>query len=173
MSHITTTSQAVSHEVGVEDLKEKIKGLSKAGIEVGSKKHFNEQEVNPKKHFNKQAEAVAAAMRAAIRGQDVQKVKRALEQLKRDKRIKLELVAKLVGKVTMEQWRKRVFMTRRRSSPTGPRVEKLPEVNNVSHWVLVNSWSTVLQVWVPPAGWRRVACREVGCGRPAVSFCRF
>ena len=49
MSHITTTSQAVSHEVGVGDLREKIKGLSKAGIEVGSKKHFNEQEVNPKK----------------------------------------------------------------------------------------------------------------------------
>ena len=42
MSHITTTSQAVSHEVGVEDLREKVKGLSKAGIEGGSKKHFNE-----------------------------------------------------------------------------------------------------------------------------------
>ena len=78
MSHITTTSQAVSHEVGVEDLREKIKGLSKAGIEVGSKKHFNEQEVNPKKHFNKQAEAVAAAMRAAVRGQGVQKLDESL-----------------------------------------------------------------------------------------------
>ena len=79
MSHHTTTSQAVSHEVGVEDLREKIKGLSKAGIEVGNKKHFNEQEVNPKKEFNKQAEAVAAVMRAAVRGQDVQKVKRAFK----------------------------------------------------------------------------------------------
>ena len=74
MSHITTTNQAVSHKGGVEDLRVKIKGLSKAGIEVGNKKHFNEQEVNPKKHFNKQAEAVAAAMRAAVRGQDVQKL---------------------------------------------------------------------------------------------------
>ena len=131
MSHITTTSQAVSHEVGVEDLREKIKGLSKAGIEVGSKKHFKEQEVNPKK-LNKQTEAVAAAMRAAVRGQDVQKVERALELLKRRKRMKLELVAKLVGKVTMEQWRKMVSMTRRISSPAGPRVEKLPEVNDMS-----------------------------------------
>ena len=41
---------------------------------MGNKKHFNEREVNPKKHFNKQAVAVAAAMRAAVRGQDVQKV---------------------------------------------------------------------------------------------------
>ena len=49
MSDITTTNQAVAHKGGVEDLREKIKGLSKAGIEVGSKKHFNEQEVNPKK----------------------------------------------------------------------------------------------------------------------------
>ena len=73
-----------------------------------------------------------AAMRAAVRGQDVQKVERALELLKRRKRMKLELVAKLVGKVTMEQWRKRVFLTRRRSSPAGPRVEKLPEVNDMS-----------------------------------------
>ena len=132
MSHISTTSQAVSHEVGIEDLRGRIKGLSKAGIEVGSKKHFNEQEVNPKKDFNKEAEAVAAAMRAAVRGQDVQKVERALELLTRDKRIKLELVAKLAGKVTMEHWRKMVSMTRRISSPAGPRVEKLPEVNDMS-----------------------------------------
>ena len=63
MSHITTANQAVAHKGGVEDLREKIKGLSKAGIEVGNKKHFNEQ-----------AEAVAAAMKAAVRGQDVQKL---------------------------------------------------------------------------------------------------
>ena len=44
----------------------------------------------------------------------------------------MELVAKLVGKVTMEQWRKMVSMTRRISSPAGPRVEKLPEVNDMS-----------------------------------------
>ena len=77
MSHITTANQAVAHKGGVEDLREKIKGLSKAGIEVGNKKHFNKQEVNHKKHFNKQAEAVAAAMKAAVR-EDINRKKRFL-----------------------------------------------------------------------------------------------
>ena len=72
---------------------------------------------------------MAAAMRAAVRGQDVQKLERAAEE---GKHIKLELIAKLVGEVTMEQWRKMVSMTRRILSPTGPRVEKVPRVNDVS-----------------------------------------